>query len=80
MGKHQVGVFWYRGDRIYAVVISMFAGTLATVVWRFWLQSPWQLSPALFGFVVAAAALFSSIPLTRNLQLGKLFQPKPSSE
>ena len=75
-----VGVFWYRGDRIYAVVISMFAGTLATVVWRFWLQSPWQLSPALFGFVVAAAALFSSIPLTRNLQLGKLFQPKPSSE
>ena len=40
-----VGVFWYDRSRVYAVVASMTAGTLATVVWRFVLGSPWQLRP-----------------------------------
>ena len=68
-----------RENRVYAVVASMTAGTLATVIWRFVLDSPWQLSPALFGFVVAVAALFIALPLTRQRPLGRLFQPRDSS-
>ena len=74
-----VGVFWYREERIHAVVASMAAGTAATIVWRFILGSPWQLSPALFGFAVAVAVLFLSLPLTRGIRPGHLFQPRDAS-
>lgn len=70
-----VGVFWYRQTRVYAVVVSMLSGLTASVIWRFALGSPGDLSPALAGFGVAVVALFVSLPLTRRLPLGKLFQP-----
>ena len=71
-----VGVFWYDRSRVYAVVASMTAGTIATVVWRFMLGSPWQLSPALFGFVVAVVTLLIALPATSRLSPRPLFEPK----
>ncbi len=71
-----VGVFWYDRSRVYAVVASMTAGTIATVGWRFLLGSPWQLSPALFGFVVAAVTLVVALPLTSRRPLRPLFEPQ----
>ena len=74
-----VGLFWYKRSRIYAVVASMTAGTLSTVVWRYLLDSPWQLSPALFGFVVAVIALLIAMPVTSRLRLTPLFEPQDKS-
>ena len=70
-----VGLFWYSPNRIYAVVIAMFAGLTATAVWRFALDSPGDLGPALFGFLVAVAAFLVSLPATRGLPLTRFFQP-----
>ena len=70
-----VGVFWYKPERIRAVVVSMLAGMASTVVWRFGLGSPWELSPALFGFAVAVAAFFLALPLTRRLPRSAAFEP-----
>ena len=70
-----VGLFWYSPSRIYAVVIAMFAGLTATAVWRFALDSPADLGPALFGFLVAVAAFLVSLPATRRIPLTRLVQP-----
>ena len=51
-------------------------GTIATVVWRFVLGSPWQLSPALFGVAVAAVALLIALPATSRWAPRALFEPK----
>jgi SSS family solute:Na+ symporter len=70
-----VGLFWYRENRIYAVVASMIAGMAATMVWRFGLQSPYGVGPALFGFGVAVVVFLVSLPLTCRLPLAGLFRP-----
>ena len=70
-----VGIFWFRKNRIYAVVVSMLSGLLATAIWRFALQSPGDLGPALFGFMVAVAAFFIAIPFTSRFPLSRFFQP-----
>ena len=74
-----VALFWYHPNRVYAVVASMIVGLVATVVWGFALGSPWDIGPALFGFVAAVVTLFVVLPLTSRLPLGRLFQPAQQS-
>lgn len=69
-----VAVFWYHPSRIYATVTSMFAGMTAAVVWRL-SDSPYELGPALFGFIVAALTFIIVLPLTCHLPLQRFFQP-----
>ncbi|MBI82201.1 MAG: hypothetical protein CMJ81_03305 [Planctomycetaceae bacterium] len=70
-----VGIFWYRRERIAAVVFSMLAGTGATIVWRFVLESPGDVSPALFGFAVAVVAWIVALPLCRQSPTNRWLQP-----
>jgi len=70
-----VAVFWYDSRRVLAVVVSMFVGTTATVIWRFGLGSPWDVGPALFGFAAATCAFFVSLPLTAQVPRPGLFSP-----
>ena len=65
--------------RIYLVVASMAAGSASTVVWRFILGSPWQLSRPICGFGVAIPVLLVSLPLTRGMRSGRLFQQRDSA-
>lgn len=71
-----VGVLWYHESRVYAVVISMMAGMVSTVIWRYSAGSHSEIGPALFGTAVATVAFFVALPLTRGLKLGPLFQPR----
>lgn len=75
-----VAVFWYDSSRVYAVVASMMAGAAGAVVWRFVLESPGDIGPALFGFVAAVVVFLVTLPLTRNLPPGRLFQPCQNQE
>lgn len=70
-----VGIFWYRRGRIAAVVFSMLAGTGATIVWRFVLDSPGDVSPAVFGFVVAVIGWCVALPLCRQSPTSRWLQP-----
>ena len=74
-----VAIFWYREQRVYAVVASMIAGSVATMVWRFVFDSPYDLGPALVGFLVAMMAFFLAIPLTSQIRQTRLFQPDKES-
>ena len=75
-----VALFWYRPARIPSVVLSMIAGTIATVTWRFGLDSPWDIGPALFGFAVAVVTFFVSLPLSGLWPTGPLLQPGVETE
>jgi len=72
-----VAVFWYRPSRVYATVASMVAGMSATAIWRFTLgpSYPYELGPALFGFLVAVLTFLVVWPLTCRLRLRRWFQP-----
>ena len=70
-----VAAFWYDPRRVHAVVISMIAGMVSVVVWRFALHSPWDIGPALAGFGLAVAAFAVALPLTSGLPAGRLLQP-----
>lgn len=70
-----VALFWYHESRVYAVVASMIVGAFAAIVWRFVLDSPGDVGPALFGFVAALLAFFVALPLTSSIPLGALFRP-----
>jgi Na+/proline symporter len=70
-----VAVFWYRESRIYAVVVSMFAGLFAVIVWRFVLDSPYDIGPALFGFGFAVIVFLVAWPLTCRWPVAPLCQP-----
>lgn len=74
-----VALFWYRSDRIYAVVASMVAGMIATSVWRFGLQTPYDIGPALFGFAVAIVIFFVALCFTHNWSLTRNFLPATQS-
>lgn len=75
-----VGLFWYKETRVYAVFVSMVAGMLTTVVWRFGIGPVWELGPALVGFVVAALVFLIALPFTNRQPRSALFQPiEPSS-
>ena len=71
-----VGIFWYKPSRVYAVVASMAAGFISTILWRFALGSPWELGPAIVGFLVSAVTLFAFIPLSKDWPLGGMFLPR----
>ena len=71
-----VGTLWYRQTWIYPTVVSMIAGTMATAIWRFGFDMPYDVSPALFGFSVAVVALLISYPFTKHLALGRWVQPR----
>jgi len=58
-----VGVFCYHPKRVLPVVASMLAGILAVVVWRFVLESPYEIGPALAGTVVSAVVLLITWPV-----------------
>ena len=73
-----VGLFWYHPKRIYAVVISMCAGSASTTIWL-WLGSPWDVGAALLGFSIAVTGFFVALPFTSKRRLGNLFQPRKSS-
>lgn len=76
-----VGIMWYKPSRVYAVLASMLNGMIATIVWKFVLKSPYQFSPALFGFLVAVLAFFLFLPVTRQWPLTSLFRPRdPNSD
>jgi len=70
-----VGILWYRREKIAAVVASMLAGLAATIIWRFVLHSPADVSPALFGFVVAVIAWAAALPLCRQAPTSRWMQP-----
>ena len=70
-----VGIMWYKSSRVYAVLASMLNGMIATIVWKFILKSPYQFSPALFGFLVALLAFFVFLPLTSRMPLTSMFRP-----
>ena len=71
-----VGILWYKPSRVYAVVGSMFSGMLATIVWKFVLMSPYQFSPALFGFLVAVVTFLLFLPVTSHWRLTSMFRPR----
>ena len=70
-----VAVFWYRESRIHATVFSMIVGIITVIVWRFVLESPWNIGPALAGIGVAAVAFLAASPITSRMPHGRLFQP-----
>jgi solute:Na+ symporter, SSS family len=70
-----VAVFWYRETRVCAVVVSMFAGAAAAVLWRFVLKSPGDVGPALFGVAAAVAAYCVTLPFTRRAPTHRLLRP-----
>lgn len=71
-----VGILWYKPSRVYAVVGSMLSGMLATIVWKFFLMSPYQFSPALFGFLVAVVTFLLFLPVTSHWRLTSMFRPR----
>ncbi len=82
-----VGILWYRPSRVYACVISMFAGFSATLCWNFGAnivtglfgkdgENVADIHPALVGFIVAVAAFLIALPLTRTWRLGRLVTPR----
>ena len=70
-----VAIFWYHRSRVYAAVASMAAGMAAAAIWRFVLQSPYGLGPALFGFLISGLTFILVLPMTCRLPLHRLFQP-----
>ena len=75
-----VAVFWYDPARIHAVVVSMVAGFFATIAWRFVLESPGDIGPALLGVAAAAVTFVVALPLTKHLPASGLFQPNNQDE
>ena len=70
-----VAVFWYHPTRMHAVVVSMVAGIFASIAWRFGLESPGDIGPALFGVTAASVAFVVALPLTKHLPTSGLFEP-----
>ena len=74
-----VAVFWYDERRVAAVVLSMIAGITATVVWRFLLGSPWDVGPALAGFLCATCTFLAALPFSSRVRLRGVLQPIPKN-
>ena len=73
-----VGAFGYRPSRSRPVVWSMIGGTVGTILWRFVLESPGDVSPALFGFGVAVAVYLLACPLYKEPSSGRWLRPGPT--
>ncbi len=70
-----VGAFGYRPARSIPVVLSMIGGTLGTILWRFVLNSPADVSPALFGFGIAVVVFLLACPFFRQPPSGRWLRP-----
>jgi len=75
-----VGAFWYRRSQSPAVVISMIGGPLATVVWRFGLNAPWDISPGFFGAGVAVIIYLVSRPFFTRPSENRWLRPTMAEE
>ena len=62
-----VGAFCYRRSQSPAVVFAMIGGPLATAIWRFGLESPFDVSPGFFGFGVSVLVYLLLRPLCRRI-------------
>ena len=62
-----VGAFCYRREQSPAVVFSMIGGPVATAVWRFGLDSPFDVSPGFFGFGVSVLVYLLVCPFCRRV-------------
>ncbi len=86
-----VGIFWYRRQRIQAVVAAMICGFLGALVWRFlpglihWIlvniglaveqKTIKDFQPALAGLLISLVAFMVALPLTRRRPLSRLTEP-----
>jgi len=86
-----VGVLWYRPQRNHAVLFSMVAGLMVTIVWQAicadparaesfgsWLglSSTTDISAALVGLAVAVPVFFLALPLTRRWRISAAVRPE----
>jgi len=71
-----VGLFLYRKNQSYAATLCMLSGFISVGIWRFWLGTPGDFSPALFGFLVSIIVFPIALLLTHNLPNSKMFQPQ----
>jgi SSS family solute:Na+ symporter len=86
-----VGVLWYHPQRNYAVLFSMVAGLVVTIIWQLicrepthaesvgtWLglSSATDIPAALVGVAVAIAVFFLALPLTQRWRLGAAVRPE----
>ena len=56
-----VEILWYRESRVYASVISMFVGFIATLCWKYGVENQFDISPPLFGFAVAVIVFLAAV-------------------
>ena len=75
-----VGAFWYRRSQSPAVVVSMIGGPLATVVWRFGLNAPWDISPGFFGAGVAVLIYLVTRPFFTRPSENRWLRPTMAEE
>ena len=61
IGSFVEDIFSYRAGRIHAVVSSMVAGMIASVVWHFALDSSREIGSALFSYCAIAIIFLSAL-------------------
>ena len=71
-----VGLFLYRKNQSYAATLCMLSGFISVGIWRFWLGTPGDFSPALFGFLVSIIVFPIALLFTHNIPNRDLFQPQ----
>ena len=59
-----------------ARLTTLVTGIGATIVWKFVLMSPYQFSPALFGFLVAVVTFLLFLTATSHWRLTSMFRPR----
>jgi len=54
----------------------MLSGFISVGIWRFWLDTPGDFSPALFGFLVSVIVFPVTLLFTHNMANTPLFEPQ----
>ena len=71
-----VGLFLYRKNQSYAATLCMLSGFISVGIWRFWLGTPGDFSPALFGFLISVTVFPVALLFTRGMANTPLFEPQ----
>ena len=71
-----VGLFLYRKNQSYAATLCMLSGFISVGIWRFWLDTPGDFSPALFGFLVSVIVFPVALLFTHGMANTPLFEPQ----